>query len=130
MATKKQIATAETVDLSNVKPITLRDSKNGDVFVLEFNRSSVKFAESRGFNIQQLSESGLSMTLIEELFFYAFRMHFPEKSKADTDKILYEKLGGMPEGMLERLVELYALPLNALVQTEDSAKNASMTAEF
>jgi len=130
MATKRQATAAETVDLSNVKPITLRDTKTGDVFVLEFNRSSIKYAESRGFNIQALSDNGVSMTLIEELFYYAFRMHFPEKSKADTDKILYEKLGGMPDGMLERLVELYAVPLNTLVQTEESAKNASMTAEF
>jgi len=131
MATKKQqTQEVKTPDLSNVKPIILKDEKNGDVFVLEFNRSSVKFAESRGFNLASMDESGVSITVIEELFFYAFRMHHPEKSKADTDKILYEKLCGMPEKMIERLVELYAIPLNALVQTEDSAKNASMTAEF
>lgn len=129
MATKKNTASVETPDLSHVKPITLSDTKTGKVFVLEFNRSSVKYAESKGFSIQEL-DNGVSMTLIEELFNYAFRMHHPEQSKADTDKILYEKLGGMPDGMLERLVELYAVPLNTLVQTEETLKNASMTADF
>lgn len=129
-AKKQQIEDVKTPDLKNVKPIVLKDEKNGDVFVLEFNRSSIKFAEARGFNLGAMDESGVSITIVEELFFYAFRMHHPNMTKADTDKILYEKLCGMPEKMIERLVELYAIPLNALVQTEDSAKNASMTAEF
>ena len=72
----------------------------------------------------------MSISALEELFFYAFRKHQPNKSKADTDKILYDKLHGMPEGMIERLVELYLLPFNTLVQTEDEAKNSTMTVEF
>ncbi len=128
MATKKQNETA--VAPNTVKPIILKDGTNGDIFVLEFNRSSIKFAESKGFNLAAMDGGGVSVTLIEELFYYAFRMHHPNMSKADTDKILYEKLCGMPDKMLERLIELYAIPLNALVQTEDTAKNATMTAEF
>lgn len=117
------------VEDKQIKPIILKDETNGDIFVLEFDRATVKFAESRGFKINALDE-GLSMSTIEELFFYAFRKHQPNKSKADTDKILYEKLHGMPEGMIERLVELFLYPFNSLMRDEEEAKNSTMTVEF
>lgn len=126
MAEKK--TTTKATD-ATVKPIVLRDQISGDVYVLEFNRDSVKFAESRKFNIDDLT-STVNLSAIEELFFCSFRMHQPNKSKADTDKILYDRLGGMPEGMLERLVNLYLIPFTTLVQDEDKAKNATMTVEF
>lgn len=125
MAEKKTTSTEE----KQIKPIVLKDEINGDVFVLEFDRASVKFAESRGFKVNTLDE-GLSISALEELFFYAFRKHQPNKSKADTDKILYDKLHGMPEGMIERLVELYLFPFNSLVQKEEEAKNSTMTVDF
>lgn len=111
-----------------IKPITLRN-EIGDVYLLEFNRDSVKYAEARGFKVQALEE-GVSLSGIEELFFYAFRMHHPEVSKANSDKILYEELGGLHEGMLERLVELYLAPFNTLMSSEESAKNSKMTVEL
>ena len=123
MAEKKATKTAKSI-----KPIILRN-EIGDVYVLEFNRSSVKFAEARGFNVQILEDS-VNMSGIEDLFFYAFRMHQPDKSKADTDKILYDELGGLHEGMLERLVELYLAPFNTLIASEDGAKNSKMTVEL
>ena len=116
-------------DDKQIKPIILKDESNGDVFVLEFDRASVKFAESRGFNINTL-DAGLNMSAIEELFFYSFRKHQMKITKADTDRFLYDKLKGMPDGMIERLVELFLLPFNTLVQDEDEVKNATMTVEF
>lgn len=127
MATKDNKATQ--TETKEIKPIILKDETNGDVFVLEFDRASVKYAEMKGFNVNVL-DAGLNMTVIEELFYYAFRKHQPSKSKIETDKILYDKLHGMPEGMIERLIELYMLPFNILVQTEDEAKNSTMTVEF
>ena len=82
-----------------------------------------------GFKISAFDE-GVVVSTTEELFFYAFRMHHPNKSKADTDKILYEKLKGLPTGMLERLIDLYVLPINALKQDDEEAKNSTMTVEF
>jgi hypothetical protein len=125
MAEKKITKTED----KQIKPIILKDDNNGDVFVLEFDRATVKFAEARGFDVNTF-DKGLSMSAIEELFFYAFRKHQPSKSKADTDNILYNKLHGMPDGMIERLVELYLLPFNSLVQTEEETKNSTMTVEF
>ena len=126
MAEKK---TAVKVQNEPVKPIILRDDKTNEVYVLEFNRDSIKFAEARKFDINAMSD-GVSISAIEDLFFYSFRMHQPNVSKAQTDKILYEKLGGIPEGMIERLAELYLVPFNSLVRTEESVKNATMTMEF
>ena len=98
--------TTEVKETKEIKPIILKDESNGEVYVLEFDRASVKFAELKGFKINTLDD-GLSLSAIEDLFFYAFRKHQLRMTKADTDKILYEKLGGMPDGMLERLVNLY-----------------------
>lgn len=116
-------------DDKQIKPIILKDESNGDIFVLEFNRDTVKYAEARGFKIGAFDE-GQVINTTEELFFYAFRMHHPNKSKADTDKILYEKLRGLPNGMFERLVDLYILPINSLRQDGDETKNSTMTVEF
>ena len=121
--------TVKKTDDKQIKPIILKDDNNGDVFVLEFDRATIKLAESRGFKIGSLDD-GLSLSVIEELFFYSFRMHQPKISRADSDKILYDKLKGMPDGMVERLVELYLLPFNSLLQDGEEAKNSTMTVEF
>lgn len=123
---EENIANAKSEE---VKPIIIRDQTNGDVFVLEFNRDTVKMAEQRGFKIGAI-DAGVVVSTTEDLFYYAFKMHHPKMSKADTDKILYEKLHGMPEGMLLRLIDLYVLPIEALKQKEEEAKNLTMTVEF
>lgn len=110
-----------------VKPIILHDEEYGKDYTLEFSRESVMFAEQRGFSLDDLGR--YPMAKMPELFFYSFRMHHPNISKSQTDKILFEKLGGMPEGMAERLGELYAVPYEALNNTCE-AKNVSMTVEM
>jgi hypothetical protein len=67
-----------------------------------------------------------------EFFYYAFRMHHPNISKQQTDKILFDVLGGMPEGMAERLGELYAVPYEALNGSGkgEQGKNGRMTVEM
>ena len=126
MAEKKNSKAAENAP---VTPITLTDSVAGDIYVLQFNRDTVKFAEARRFNINEIGDV-LNMTAIEDLFYYSFRMHQPKISKAETDKFLYDKLGGLPVGMIERLVDMYLEPFMILKRTEEKAKNASMTVQF
>ena len=113
-----------------VRPLILRDNETKDVYTLEFSRDSVRFAESRGFSISSISD--FPMTKIPELFFYAFRMHHKNVAREKTDKILFEDLGGLREGMLERLYALYSAPFEALANSddEDNEKNARMTVEF
>ncbi len=114
--------------IDEVKPIIIHDEEKGVDYTLEFNRDTVRFAEARGFDIDDVGK--FPLTKLPELFFYAFRMHHPNIARANTDKILFEDLGGVPEGMVERLGVLYAVPLKALSSKENKAKNPKVTVEF
>lgn len=105
----------------NVKPIIVKDDETGMEFTLEFNREAVKFAEARGFKINDVAD--YPMTKIPELWFYSFRMHHKNVARAKTDALL-DGLGGIPDGLLERLGELYAAPFAALTdgQTEENPR--------
>lgn len=115
------------VEKKPVKPIILKNDI-GDIYVLEFNRNSIRFAETHGFKVQVL-EQGISLSGIEDLFYYAFRMHHPTMTQANSNRILYEELGGLRDGMLERLIDLYLAPFNTLVN-DDAEKNSKMTVEL
>ena len=112
-----------------VKPIIIHDAENEVDYTLEFNRESIRFAEARGFDIDDVGK--YPMTKIPELFFYAFRMHHKNISREKTDRILFEDLGGLPEGAAERLGALYAAPFEALSSKEDKkSKNSKVTVEM
>ena len=112
-----------------VKPIILHDAENGIDYTLEFNRETIKFAEARGFDIDDVGK--YPMSKLPELFYYAFRMHHKNVSREKTDRILFEDLGGMPNGMAERLGALYAVPFEALTNNDgEKAKNSKMTVEL
>lgn len=104
---------------NDVKPIIVHDDETGMAFTLEFTRESVRFAEARGFKISEVAD--YPMTKIPELWFYAFRAHHKNIARARTDALL-KGLGGIPDGLLERLGELYAAPFSALTdgQTEEN----------
>lgn len=110
-----------------IKPITIKDEDNGDVFTLEFNRESVKYSELKGFKIVDITDK--PMTALPDLFYYAFRMHHKSLSREKVDKI-YDKLGGLTTAMIERLGALYAAPFETLIQDEDNLKNSKMTVEM
>ena len=112
-----------------VKPIIIHDEENGIDYTLEFNRETIRFAEARGFDIDEVSK--FPMSKLPELFYYAFRMHHKNVSREKTDRILFDDLGGMPNGMAERLGALYAAPFEALTNSnEGKTKNSKMTVEF
>lgn len=119
---------ANTTNEERVKPIILHDEEHQKDYTLEFSRESVMFAEQRGFSLDDLGRYPLLK--MPEFFFYAFRMHHPNVSKGQTDKILFDVLGGMPEGMAERLGELYAVPYEALNGKGEKGKNPKMTVEM
>lgn len=115
----------------SVKPIEIKNTETNNVYVLEFNRDTVKFAEDRGFDIQGFSEGKAPMTGTADLFYYAFRMHHPKMSKAETDRMLFEEMGGVPDGMVKRLIELYAEPFKVLTSEEgEERKNSKLTVTF
>ena len=111
-----------------VNPIIIRNEDTGDEYTLEFNRETIRFAEQRGFDIADVGK--FPMTKLPELFFYAFRMHHRNVSREKTDRILFDDLGGMPDGMAERLGALYSAPFEALSNDNGKAKNSKMTVEL
>lgn len=115
--------------MKDVKPIVLENKETGKVYTLEFNRASVKRAERLGFNIQDITTKTVSG--VEDLFYYAFFMHHGNTvSREETERILYDDLGGMPDGLLDRLAELYAVCIETLYQDEEKAKNAKWSVKF
>ena len=111
-----------------VKPIKLTDTATGDTYTLEFNREAVKFAESRGFAITEVEKFPMT---IYDLFYYAFRMHHRNVPREKTDKIIDDGFGGIagiPAGMLERLVELYADTFGTLY--DENEENPRMVVEL
>lgn len=118
--------------MERIKPVVLHDTESGNDFTLEFNRDTVRWAEARGFNINTIGDT--PMTSIPNLFFYAFRMHHKNVSRDYTDKIIFEDwggIGGIPDGLLERLGRLYAATFESLKTDEDGdVKNARVTVEL
>jgi len=114
-----------------VKPIVLTDNDTGEKYTLEFSRQTVAFAEGKGFVMDDIAKYPL--TKIPELFYYAFRMHHRNVPRDKTDKIIFEDWGGIaniPDGVLERLGELYAATYGALVDDEGERKNLRVTVEL
>lgn len=107
-----------------VKPIVLKDNSKKKEYTLEFSRDTVRFAESRGFVPDDVDK--YPMTKIYEFFFYAFRMHHPKMSRAETDAIIDDWGGirGIPDGVLERLGQLYAAPFGTLADEESDEEKA------
>ena len=111
-----------------VKPIIIHDAENEIDYTLEFNRESVRFAEARGFDIDDVGK--YPMTKLPELFYYAFRMHHKNVSREKADRILFDDLGGLPDGAAERLGALYAAPFEALSNKDEKVKNPKVTVEL
>ena len=101
-----------------VKPITIE--VDGETYTLEFNRNSVVSAEKAGFRGELLPE--MPMTMIPILFYAAFKKNHPKMTQAQTDEILFDKIGGVNGEMLERLSELYAAPTKALIRSKDDGE--------
>lgn len=122
---------ARRIENEEVRPLILHDEESGTDYTLEFNRESVKFAESRGFVIDDVDR--FPMTKTYELFFYAFRMHHRNVSREKTDKIIDEDWGGIagiPDGVLERLGMLYAAPFGTLSDGKEDKNPPKVTVQF
>lgn len=112
-----------------VKSLKLTDNDSGDTFELDFNRDAVKFAEDREFQLDDVWK--FPQTKVRELFWYAFRWHHKNVSKQRSDALL-DKMGGLTQKILERLILLYqqAQMSNAFQDDEDLEKNVAVTVEL
>ena len=107
--------------MEKLKPMVITDPEAGKEYTLEFNRKSVIKAEQAGLDINQLESK--SMTMIPILFWGAFLMHHPHMTREQTDKILFDGLGGMSADEMTYIGKLYAEPFNTLVSGEDEGAN-------
>ena len=81
-----------SVKRESLKPMVITDPDEGKEYTLEYSRKSVVKAEQAGLDVNQLESK--SMTMIPLLFWGAFLMHHPHMTREQTDKILFDGLGG------------------------------------
>lgn len=119
------------MEAEKIKPITLYFEDTGKTYTLEFSIDTVRQAERAGFDIDEIGSK--PMTMIPELFYWAFKMHHPNISKEKTEHILFEDIGGLNriEGFAERLRDLYYQPFLSLMgeyedTEEGTLKNSQM----
>lgn len=120
----------KTIDIQDkVNPLHITDNERGIVYELDFSRESVKFAENRGFKIDEIAV--FPVTRIPELFYYAFRKNHKNVARSQADKLL-DEMDGLSNAVLERLVQLYnQAALTHLIATdEDTEKNSKVTVEL
>lgn len=111
------------------KPIRLTDPETNEEYILEFNREVIRFAESREFDISELTK--YPQKNIPMLWFLAFRKNHRNVARNQTDAML-EELGGLRPEELERLVRLYNQANDGLVISDDDEsgekrKNSRLT---
>lgn len=112
-----------------VNPIRITDNNTGKVYELDFSRESVRFAENRGFVLEDVTR--FPVTKIPEFFYYAFRKNHKNLAKSQTDALL-EEMGGVTNKFLERLILLYneAALTHVIASEDDAGKNANVTVEL
>jgi len=111
--------------MERVKPIIIKDKRDNREYTLEFDREAVRFAESRGFKLDDIDD--YSMTKVPEFFWYAFRMHHKSVTMTQAEALLRD-IGGINKTIAERLVELWVQTYEALGNEE--TKNPEVTVEL
>lgn len=105
------------------KPIHIK-YEDGREYTLEFNVDSIVYLEDSGFKRNEVFDKLEKNVLL--LFHAAFRMHNPELTKAETDKILFEDLGGVSDELAARLIDLYNDQYAMLLNESGKPKNPKM----
>lgn len=104
------------------KQLKIKDPISEQEYTLEYNKKSALRALKMGFNPMKLNEDDLeTMFMIPTLFNCAFDMHHPGTSEEETDAI-YEMVPDKA-GLIEALAELFAEPINKLLEDPKGAKS-------
>ena len=111
-----------------LKPMVITDPDEGREYTLEFNRKTVSKAEQAGLDVNQIDTK--SMTMIPLMFWGAFLMHHPHITREQTDRILFDGLGGLNAKEMEYLGKLYAEPFQTLVAREGEENPRKMAVKF
>lgn len=111
-----------------LNPMVITDPENGREYTLEYSRKTVAKTEQIGLNVNELESK--SMTMIPLLFWGAFLMHHPHMTREQTDKILFDGLGGLEENEMAYLGKLYSAPFQTLIASEDKENPRKMAVKF
>lgn len=125
--TKNENITNEEEQIEEIRPIVITDNKTGEVYTLEFNAESVRFAEQKDFLMDDIVTKPVSK--IPELFYYAFRMHHKYLPKDKINKI-YDEIMPLPQTFVARLKDLYYIPLTEMFESRGEEKNERMTIQM
>ena len=112
----------------SIQPMIITDPDESREYTLEFNRKTVSKTEKAGLIIDNLEDA--PMTMIPLLFWGAFQWHHPYMTREQTDKILFDGLGGLTKDELTYLGKLYAEPFNALVSPESDENPRRMAVKM
>lgn len=111
-----------------LKPMVITDPDEGREYTLEYSRKTVSRVEQAGLDVNQIDTK--SMTMIPLIFWGAFLMHHPHMTREQTDKILFDGLGGLNPEEMAYLGKLYAEPFQTLVASEESGNPRKMAVKF
>lgn len=106
-----------------INPVIVTDPVTGETYELDFSRSTVLFAEDRGFKIDEVLDYPAKMLPL--LFWYALRKNHKSIAQNKAEEILLDHLHGLSIGKVRNIIELYnqARFANVLVLDEDDEKN-------
>jgi len=104
--------------------------KDGEEYVLEFNRDTVVTAQAKGFDVDAIGQR--PTIVIPDLFYFAMRMHHRSLARNQVDAIRVRLFpNGIPAVVIQRLVELYQeASLLGVLDDEDIGKNADTVVEM
>lgn len=106
-----------------VKPIILT-FEDGTEYTLEFNRKAIVYLEDHGFKREEVVDK--LMKCVPDLFHAAFLKNHPGMTQDESDKILFEDLGGISNEIAERLLDLYEEPYKSLLSEGGKPKNPKL----
>ena len=104
-----------------LNPMVITDPDEGREYTLEFTRRTVVKLERAGFDLNKMDSS--PMTMIPLMFWGAFLARHPSMTREQTDKILFEGLGGLGEEEMAYLGKLYSAPFQTLIAGSDESAN-------
>lgn len=112
-----------------VKPAKVTYSPTGDVYVLDFSRASVVFAQERDFNPDNIFDK--PTITIPLLFWYSLRKNHQNIAKNQADKLFGSLFpDGMPASLIDRLLALYNQAALTNIIAGDEEKNAQTVVEL
>lgn len=97
---------------------------DGMEYTLEFSRATVVLAERAGFVSDLIAEQ--PMTMLPLLFYAAFKKNHPTIKREETDRILFDVLGGLSGAEVAKLAQLYAEPTKTLIRNDDEGERKNV----